>query len=587
MERKRSMTHRTRALLVLVVVAVAPLALYAVTLRREVVNRLSEQYRLRVGALVSVFDEDLAQRSAEIADRLTSLRTAVTEDNRFRLGAVQGDADERSYLIDYAENALNVVGLSVLLIQDANGRIVSSGHFRNEYDREEPALPRLLAAVPGGVALVGFRTPDDPILALARADSFRVAGARFTLVGGVAVGPRFLRRLARDQDLEVRLVFPGGVLESDDPLTTQRLDVSPHPGAVVDEREVPFIELDGRGGGAIQTARLVVTHPTAALDQVVRGMDRWFLLAAVIACGIAAGLALWLSAQLSRPLARLAEKTSRVDFDRLDVDFASDRNDEVGTLSRLLGAMTARLRAGAAKLREAERRATVGDLARQVNHDIKNGLTPIRNVFRHLTQVAEGEPDELATVFGQRRSTIDSSIDYLENLATNYARLYPRLQTTDCDVNVVIGHVVGSAADHDQPVRCRLAGSLPPVSTDPLILRRIIENLLTNAVDSLDTPGDRVLISSSRPGMDPIVRITIEDSGSGMTEDQLEHAFDELYTTKERGTGLGLAIVRRLVLDLGGRLRVETEPGVGTRFTIDLPVAGPAQPSPSDTREET
>src|SRR5438093_3540326 len=114
-------------------------------------------------------------------------------------------------------------------------------------------------------------------------------------------------------------------------------------------------------------------------------------------------------------------------MDRLDVAFHSERGDEVGALTRLLGAMTDRLRTGAAKLREAERRIAMGDLARQVNHDIKNGLLPIRNVFRHLLEAARREsPDRLPAALGDRQGTIQSSISYLENLATNYARLYPR-----------------------------------------------------------------------------------------------------------------------------------------------------------------
>src|SRR5256886_5471307 len=113
---------------------------------------------------------------------------------------------------------------------------------------------------------------------------------------------------------------------------------------------------------------------------------------------------------------------------------SSDRSDEIGALSRLLGAMTERLRAGAARLREAERRLAMGDLARQVNHDIKNGLIPIRNVFRHLGQAAGDSPDRLAAAFRDRQATVESSISYLENLASNYARLYPQPAGESCDV---------------------------------------------------------------------------------------------------------------------------------------------------------
>ena len=69
------------------------------------------------------------------------------------------------------------------------------------------------------------------------------------------------------------------------------------------------------------------------------------------------------------------------------------------------------------------------------------------------------------------------------------------------------------------------------------------------------------------------VRITVADTGRGMTKDELNRAFDDSYTTKAGGTGLGLSIVRRLVLDANGALRVETQPGIGSKFFVDLPGA--------------
>jgi signal transduction histidine kinase len=80
---------------------------------------------------------------------------------------------------------------------------------------------------------------------------------------------------------------------------------------------------------------------------------------------------------------------------------------------------------------------------------------------------------------------------------------------------------------------------------------------------------DQVATGNQRVG----VRITVADTGPGMTQSELDRAFDDFYTTKPGGTGLGLSIVRRLILDLNGTLRVETEPGAGTRVIIELPAA--------------
>ena len=119
-----------------------------------------------------------------------------------------------------------------------------------------------------------------------------------------------------------------------------------------------------------------------------------------------------------------------------------------------------------------------------------------------------------------------------------------------------------------------------PAAADRLVLRRILENLVGNAVDSVaPASGGEVTVTHRDASPATAERrrcaITVADTGPGMTRAELDRAFDDFYTTKAGGTGLGLSIVRRLVLDLGGALRIETEPGAGTRAIVELP-AGPA-----------
>src|SRR5439155_519774 len=442
------MTFRTRVLLAFAPVVLVPLLVFGIGVRRAVRDRLAAQYRRRVDALVAVIEEDLAQRSRAIGDRLGSLAGAALEDNHLRAAAVQ--AVDRQYLLDYAGAAMRLAGLDMLQIQDVNGRIVSSGHFRQEFDRLEPALPRLLATAPGGVALVRARTPEGAFLALARVDSLRLGGGRFTVVGGLAVDSAALARLARDTTLRVDLEYPGGVLASR-------------------------------------------ASDTTAADEIVGEVPLAF-----------------------------------VDGD------------------------SARLRGGAARLRDTERRAAMGDLARQVNHDVRNGLAPLRNVLRHLARVAREEPDQLPHVFAERQTTLESSLAYLETLATNYARLYPETRATPCDVNEVVRETLRLVAPPDGVrVETALADSLPRVRADAFVLRRILENLVRNAVEAIDGATGAVTVTTEqRGGAGGNVRVTVADNGKGMTRPELERAFDDFYTTKPGGTGLGLSIVRRLVLDL-------------------------------------
>ena len=385
------MSLRTRLLLAFAAVVLIPIALLAFGLRQDMTRRLSEEYQRRVDAVVDVIREDLARESAGIAERLASLERALLNDNRFRLAAVAGVELEREYLLDYAGTAMRLTGLSMLQIQDGDGRIISSGHFRNEHGRVESGLASALRGA-RSVAFVTARGPERDFLALARAETFVISGRTFTMIGGVAVDEGFLTRLARDRAIVVSLRYPGGELSTVSGKTERTADNA------VGELEVPVI----RGGEEtpleVVQARLEVAQPLTPLRTLLRSADSWFLLTAAGTGVTALLLAVWLSSRISGPLAALAEKTAVLDLDRLDVDFDSG-TDEVGRLSRLLGDLAARLRTSTARVREAERRATVGELARQINHDIKNGLIPIRNVMRHLAQTQQEEPAALPSVF--------------------------------------------------------------------------------------------------------------------------------------------------------------------------------------------
>jgi two-component system nitrogen regulation sensor histidine kinase NtrY len=229
-----------------------------------------------------------------------------------------------------------------------------------------------------------------------------------------------------------------------------------------------------------------------------------------------------------------------------------------------------RLRADAARLREAERRVAIGDLARQVNHDVKNGLAPVRNVFRHLDEVARDRPQELVAVFGERRGTVESGLTYLERLAGHYARLAPAVGWQVCDVSALLREVTSAAGTGTAQVRLEIPGPLPSLRTDPVALRRVVENLVRNAIEALDGGRGMVRVLADAPA--GAVRIRVTDTGRGMGKDELDRAFEPFYTTKPGGSGLGLSIVRRLAADLGGTLRVSSEPGRGTEVTVDLPV---------------
>ena len=494
------MTFRTRLLAAFGVVVLVPLLVFGLGIRSAMSRRVTAEYERRVDALVGVIRADIARETDRIAGRLAALKTSLADDNTFRTDLVRGG--DRGYILDYAGNAMRLAGLDFLQIQNDEGRVVSSGHFRNEFDRMGPAIPH------GGVALVRAAAAEGAFLALVTSDSLRL-GKTLRLIGGVAVDSSFLARLTRDPELGVALALPRDSVKADS---------TPSVVAVV---TLPFVDA-ADGPGQVEQARIVVTRSDAFLSALQQNVNLWFSAAVLIAALFALLLASWLSTRISSPVE--------------------------------------------ASIRDMERRVAIGDMARQVNHDVKNGLAPLRNVFRHLTQVARDQPADLPQVFTERQGTVESSISYLETLAANYARLYPQSDRRSTDVNTVVRDTVAGSGT----VRTKLAENLPPVSADALVLRRVIENLLSNAVDSLEGKAGTVMVTTE--GGNGVVRIAVSDTGRGMSKSELDRAFDDFYTTKPGGTGLGLSIVRRLILDSKGSLKVETEPGEGSTFIVEIPV---------------
>lgn len=535
-----------------VMAALIPLAVLAVGVRREVTRRVTAQHERRVKTLVDIVRQDLARESASIAARLEILDADLSADDRFRLGAVRGDPGQRRYVLDWAERAMDMAGLSMLRVYDDAGHVVSSGQFRNEFGRDDSRLLAHLAAAPGKEALINVKTPSGSFRALARAESASVGGRAFMIVGGTRVDSSFFTRLSRDGEIDVSLALGDPALPATHALAM-----------------LPLVYVND---AATETA---TTHLTIAprvdeLQTLRRDLDRWVGVSFLLAGIAGAILIAWLAAGLSRPMATLARAALSIDFNTPEVDSVAARDDEVGTLARRFAAMTRRLRAGAVRLRDAERRATVGEMARQVNHDMKNGLVPIRNVLRHLSQVQERAPHELATVFGERRTTLDSSVTYLDELASRWARLTPKTDRRPVDVNTIVRDIAAAARDaYATPLHVQLEREAQMIFGDPVALRRILDNLVTNALQSLPSDGGSVTVSTEQ--RDHVVRITVADTGAGMTPEEVTRALGGFYTTKPHGTGLGLSVVRRLVADHGGDVHIDTAPRRGTKVIVELP----------------
>ncbi len=554
------MSFRTRLFIAFLFAGIVPVMLLAYVVRNEMTSRLTEQHIAQVNELAGFIKQDLEGDYADIEAALVNIQAQMLDDNRLRSALLDRSGPDRRYLLDYAGVQMGLSGLSVLQLQDSEGRILSSGHFRNEYDRIDNRLSGLLN---DEVTLMVARSPEGFFEVLASAAAFSMGGQAFTLVGGLSIDSVYVANLSRTSELTVSVNYPEG---------NNTIDKA-GPAGMLGSLSYPYLDADRAENRFIS---FVVTHNQAGLLALRESVNRWFMIVGGFAALISILVLTWTSSRISRPIQELSDKTARLDLEKLDVNFSSDRKDEIGHLSRLLGKMTDRLRRSKVLIKEAERKAAIGDLARQVNHDIKNGLTPLRNVFRHLAQLAESNPQEIPQVFAERKETVSSSIDYLQGLAGNYARLTPRVDRVDCDLNALIRLIV---KDKRALVHTGLQTRLSKravIKADALSLRRIIENLVDNGIDSLEGKQGKVAITTEVVRVDgegDKVRLIIEDNGIGMSEEQKNKVFQDFYTTKDKGTGLGLSIVRRLVMDLDGSIRVESEPGQGARFILDLPAA--------------
>jgi signal transduction histidine kinase len=387
--------------------------------------------------------------------------------------------------------------------------------------------------------------------------------------------------LNRDGDLALAVAWPEGSFATTEALAQRLAEGRPvleteyrlrRSGAIVQSEHLPVI-IEGK----LDDAWLLVTHDRASLNKLLWDMNLRLGAVLLLAVIVSVLMAVFLSGRISRPLRQLADRTADLDLNSLDVDFSSAGKGEVGRLSRLLGDMTGRLRDGVKRLRAAEHRATLGEMARQVNHDIRNGITPLRNVLRHLSQVADDEPDQLNAVFAERRETLEGGLEYLEDLATHYARLSPGRSPEACRLYEVIAEALADPAlAPGAHLVNTVPGNLPQIQADPVSLRRIFDNLLRNALESLPQGRGTVTIDAAvdeDPHLEETrVMVSVSDTGEGIPPENLDAIFTDFFTTRTEGTGLGLSNVRRLAADCGANIRVTSEPGHGTTFTLSFPI---------------
>lgn len=233
---------------------------------------------------------------------------------------------------------------------------------------------------------------------------------------------------------------------------------------------------------------------------------------------------------------------------------------------------TRELREAQEKIVRQERLAVMGELAGSVAHELRNPLGVISNAVYFLQmngELAQEKLTEYLDLISEGTQTADKIITEL----LDFARARP-LQRTGVDLPILLQDLM---EDHPHPENIRVEfncpGDLPAAHVDPIQIKQVISNLVTNAFQAMPE-GGQLEISCTAEGKASAeqIQITVEDNGVGIAAGDLDKIFEPLFTTKSRGIGLGLAISRKLVEANRGRILVRSEEGEWTRFTISLPV---------------
>jgi two-component system nitrogen regulation sensor histidine kinase NtrY len=296
--------------------------------------------------------------------------------------------------------------------------------------------------------------------------------------------------------------------------------------------------------------------------------------------GIAIGILLgwWTTRRVTHPVEQLAAGARSVAAGDWSARVEVVSHDEIGELAQAFNQMTQHLVEQRDRAIQAERVAAWRELARRLAHELKNPLFPLQITIENLQRARERSAEEFDEVFREGTTTLLAELSNLKTIVgrfSDFAKM-PAPQFERVDVNELVRGALKLYdarlhADDRAPtsLRLELADGELPIAADSDQLRRALSNLVLNAMDAMPDGGTLHVVTAK---MDDGVRISVADTGLGLTPEECERLFTPYYTTKHHGTGLGLAIVQSVVSDHHGKISVVSEPGRGSTFIIELPL---------------
>jgi nitrogen fixation/metabolism regulation signal transduction histidine kinase len=284
-------------------------------------------------------------------------------------------------------------------------------------------------------------------------------------------------------------------------------------------------------------------------------------------------VAVFISNQITRPLTLIQENLQRMTLGKRNAPIAYKRNDEIGSLVKEYNKKVDELAESAELLARSERESAWREMAKQIAHEIKNPLTPMKLNIQHL-QRTKGKNKDYNEYLERVTATLIEQIDNLSNIATefsNFAKI-PQAKNQEFVLADQLQKVIDLYETHDranikfQPNGCKDL----KINADKEQFSRAIINLIKNGIQSI--PDDRIgTLEISLTKSDHVILMAIADNGTGIPKELQEKLFSPSFTTKTSGMGLGLSIVKSIVENFSGKIWFETEPGKGTTFFIEIP----------------
>jgi nitrogen fixation/metabolism regulation signal transduction histidine kinase len=287
------------------------------------------------------------------------------------------------------------------------------------------------------------------------------------------------------------------------------------------------------------------------------------------------------ASKITQPLAELTEATRRVAEGDFSIQILARPEDELGVLVQSFNAMVQDLEKSRAALVRTEKISIWQSMAQQLAHEIKNPLTPIKLSAERVLRRWRNEPEKIGEILENSMMAIIQEVDGLSTLLTEFRTLSRPMEhiLSRTKLRELVEETISPYYTSYPEVQFDTGqvGADFSVKIDRRHFTQVLTNLIINGIDAMNGQGliqiraDLVKKRESR-----YCRLSIRDTGKGISEEESSKIFTPYFTTKESGTGLGLPIVERIVNDHGGSIWFNSAEGMGTTFFIDIPLDEPA-----------